>query len=72
MTERPDKRIVSAQEGFCDALLFEGKVGPYPCGVILPLVPEYPNSILEIVAPVHLKETLGLDDGDGIEVEVSI
>ncbi|MGD0230578.1 MAG: DUF120 domain-containing protein [Syntrophorhabdales bacterium] len=64
----PAKRIISAEQGFCDALVFEGTVGGYPCGVILPLVPDYPGAILEIVAPVHLKKTLGLTDGDGIEV----
>ena len=67
------ERIVPAEEGFCDALVFRGTIaGRYPCGVILPLVPGYPPSILEIVAPVHLKRALGVDDGDGIEFEVYI
>ncbi len=65
------EKIVPAEEGFCDALVFRGMVaGRYPCGVILPLVPGYPQSILEIVAPVHLKQALGVNDGDGIELEV--
>ncbi len=62
------ERIVPAEEGFCDALVFGGTIaGRYPCGVILPLVPGYPASILEVVAPVHLKKALGVSDGDGIE-----
>lgn len=65
------ERIVPAEEGFCDALLFRGTIaGRFPCGVILPLVPGYPASILEIVAPVHLKQALGVADGDGIEFEI--
>ena len=67
------ERIVPAEEGFCDALIFGGTIaGRYPCGVILPLVPGYPTSILEMVAPVHLKEALGVADGDGIEFEIYI
>jgi riboflavin kinase len=67
------ERIVPAEEGFCDALVFKGTVaGRYPCGVILPLVPGYPASILEIVAPVHLKQALGAADGDGVELEIYI
>ncbi len=65
------ERIVPAEEGYCEALLFRGTVaGRYPCGVILPLVPGYPESILEIVAPVHLKRALGVGDGESIEFEI--
>jgi riboflavin kinase len=64
-------KILPEEKGFCEALVFRGKVaGRYPCGVILPLVPSYPASILEIVAPVHLKDALSMKDGDGIEVEI--
>jgi riboflavin kinase len=64
-------KIVPEEKGFCEALIFRGMIaGRYPCGVILPLVPDYPASILEIVAPVHLKDALSMKDGDGIEVEI--
>jgi riboflavin kinase, archaea type len=64
-------RILPQESGFCDALVVDGMIaGRYPCGVILPLVEHYPDCILEIVAPVHLKEALELRDGDGIEVEI--
>ncbi len=64
-------KILPEEKGFCEALIFRGRVaGRYPCGVILPLVQGYPSSILEIVAPVHLKDALSMKDGDGIEVEI--
>jgi riboflavin kinase, archaea type len=73
LKEHHGDRITSAEKGFCDALLFRGMIaGIYPCGVIIPLVPHYPETIIEVVAPVHLKETLPIKDGDGIEVELSI
>ncbi|MEM3712744.1 MAG: DUF120 domain-containing protein [Thermoproteota archaeon] len=38
--------------------------------VVIPRVPSYPKDMLEIIAPVNLRETLGLKDGDEIEVTV--
>ncbi len=73
LKRRRADRIVSPEKGFCDALLFKGMIADrYPCGVIIPLVPDYPGNILEIVASVHLKEALPVKDGDGIEVDLSL
>jgi riboflavin kinase, archaea type len=67
------ERISSRQEGFCDALAFRGMVnGLYECGVIIPLVPGYPEQILEIVAPLHLKDALGIKDGDEVELDLEV
>jgi riboflavin kinase, archaea type len=66
-------RITSCEEGFCDALTYRGRInGRYECGVIIPLVPNYPEQILEIVAPVHLKDALGIHDGDEVELDLEI
>ncbi len=65
------ERIASPEAGFCDALTYRGRInGRYDCGVIIPLVPNYPEQILEIVAPVHLKNALNLKDGDEVELEL--
>lgn len=65
------EKILPEEDGFCEALVFRGTAaGRFPCGVILPLVPGYPGNVLEIVAPVHLKESLQMKDGDGIEIEI--
>jgi len=61
----------SEAPGFCDALIFRGRIaGTYECGVVLPLVPSYDECLLEILAPVHLKNSLGLTDGDTISLEL--
>jgi riboflavin kinase len=66
-------KVVPAEKGFCEALVFEGVVaGRHPCGAILPLVMNYPDDVLEIVAPLHLKQALGISDGDTIEVELHV
>ncbi len=66
------ERLVAGQEGFCDALLFKAAIGEIPCGVVLPLVQNYPEDLLEIVAPVQLKETLKVTEGDEIRVEIEV
>ena len=72
LKQQATDRITSCEEGFCDALTYRGQInGRYECGVIIPLVPNYPEQILEIVAPVNLKEALGISDGDEVELELS-
>ena len=69
--EQDAGRIAAADPGFCDAVIAKGRInGCYDCGVIIPLVPNYPGQILEIVAAVHLKDALGLNDGDEVELEL--
>jgi len=46
------------------------RVGETKCGIVVPGRTHYPEDIVEIVAPVGLRETLGIGDGDELEVEV--
>jgi riboflavin kinase len=64
-------RLCSEAAGFCDALIFRGIIASkFECGIVLPLVPNYDECLLEIVAPVHLKGSLGLKDGDEVTLEL--
>ena len=57
------------QEGKCFRALVENKV----CGAVVVLdFFGYPPNLLEVMAPVNLRETLGLQDGRKIEVTVHI
>ena len=42
-----------------------------PCGIVIPGRSHYPDDILEIIAPVSLRETYGLEDTDKVAVEVA-
>ena len=47
------ERLVSREEGFCDALMVKATInGHIACGIVIPLVENYPENVLEIVAPV--------------------
>ncbi|MEM3377717.1 MAG: DUF120 domain-containing protein [Candidatus Bathyarchaeia archaeon] len=59
-------------EGYCSGKLFEAFIGKLECAVVIPEVPGYPRDVLEIIAPVNLREALKLKDGDEVAVTVII
>jgi riboflavin kinase len=63
---------VHPAEGYCSGKLFKASIGTAECGVVIPQVAGYPQDILEIIAPVNLRETLKLADGDEITVTISL
>lgn len=73
LKEKSTERIVAQEEGFCDAVLVKGRINDrYECGVIIPLVEKYEEGMLEVVAPVHLKDALCLGDGDEVTLDLDI
>ncbi|RLI18764.1 hypothetical protein DRO44_00260 [Candidatus Bathyarchaeota archaeon] len=40
------------------------------CVIVLPEITGYPDNIVEIVAPVNLREKFGLKDGETVEVKI--
>ena len=51
----------------CHPILIAGKIQG---AVIIPLVDDYPKNKLELIASVHIKDTLSVDTGDDLEIEV--
>jgi riboflavin kinase len=73
LKKKATERLTHQSEGFCDAILFKALVNEtQECGVIIPLVPGYDGQLLEIVAPVHLKEALKIDDGDEVVLHLKL
>ena len=63
--------IMPQAKDFCTAkcfkVLVEGKIAG---ALILPHVADYPLEKMEIVAPVSIKQTLGVKDGDLLVLEI--
>ena len=57
--------------GYCRGRLFKAKLNGVECAVIVPEVVGYPENIVEVVAPVNLREKLCLLNGSLVEVEVT-
>ncbi len=56
---------------FGDARCLPCSIAGIPCGIIIPGRTHYPDDILELIAPVSLREALGVNDMDEVKVEVA-
>lgn len=63
---------IEPAEGYCVGLIFPAHIGETPCGIVLPQVANYPENLLEVVAPVNLRGFLHLNDGDTLAVNVKM
>ena len=65
--------LTPANDAFCNARLYPIELiiehSKIPGGILLPEVMNYPNDKIEIVAPVRLKDHLGVQDGDQLTWE---
>jgi len=58
-------------KGFCCGLCYKARVMDRIDGVIIiPKVPDYPKDLLEVIAPVSLRRTLKLREGDEVRLSV--
>jgi len=57
------------EPGFCHARCFLVEIGGLRGAVLLPEVAGYPADKVEVVAPVRIKESLHVRDGDRLALE---
>jgi riboflavin kinase len=59
-----------AEEGksFGECKCYTIKLNGMQAAVVRPERSRYPQELIEIIAPVHLRRTLGLEDGDPVEI----
>jgi len=72
LLENVGSLMVYPAEGYCNGKLFKASIGTVECSIVIPDVAGYPNDILEVIAPVNLRDKLQLADGDEITVTVSL
>ena len=65
------KGFVADQRTFGDVKCLSCRIEEIPCGIVVPGRTHYPEDVLEIVAPVGIRDTLGVTDGDEVRVEVA-
>ena len=64
--------IICPVEGYCVGLLFKAVISGLECAVVVPQVKGYPENVLEVIAPVNLRNALKLKDGDAVTVSVHV
>jgi riboflavin kinase len=72
LLEKATAMQVCPAEGYCSGKIFKASIGAIECAVVVPEVAGYPKNLLEIIAPVNLRETLQVADGDEITVTVNL
>ncbi len=69
--KRKGIEIIPAESGFCSAKCFHVLVcGQIKGAVIIPQVPDYPESKLEIISSHRIRDVLSLEVGDFVPVEI--
>jgi riboflavin kinase, archaea type len=63
---------IEPQPGFCPGVMFKAHIGTLECAVVIPKILNYPRDVLEVIAPVCLREQLKLVDGSLVAVSVNV
>lgn len=64
--------MVTPQEGYLPGVVFPAKIESLECAVVIPLVPGYPEDVLEVISPYYLRGKLGLVDKKEVTVWVTV
>jgi CTP-dependent riboflavin kinase len=63
--------VIVPVKDFCCGFCYKARIMDKVDGaVIMPQVPDYPEELLEIIAPVSLRKTLRLREGDEVRLSV--
>lgn len=55
-------------EGFYDGIAVPALINSKKCAIIVPEVENYPTNMIEIIAPLNLRHSLKVKDGDEVSV----
>ena len=72
LLEKAASMKVCPAEGYYSGIILKAFLHSLECAIVIPEVKGYPEDILEIIAPVNLREKLQLKDGDEITVTVNL
>lgn len=63
---------IDPAEGYCPGFVIKAKIGYSAVAIVVPEVPNYPEDVMEVVAPFCLREKEKLVDGSVVAVEVTV
>jgi riboflavin kinase len=72
LLETAGSLTVEPQTGYYSGLLFRATIDRVECAVVIPIMPNYPNDVLEVISPVYLRDSLKLADGSLVTVSVNV
>ena len=63
---------ICPEKGFCKGMLIKSSIDGLECAIIIPVVPNYPSDVLEVIAPWYLRERLKIVNGNEVTVIVDL
>ncbi len=54
--------------GFHDGIVIPALINSQKCAIIVPEIKKYPKNMIEIIAPLNLRQSLKIRDGDEVSV----
>lgn len=70
LREQEGIEIIPPTPDFCKAISYRTSIKEIDAAVVIPLVKDYPEDIIEIIAPIKLKEALSIKDGDRLMISI--
>lgn len=68
---QPGIMLAPESADYCAAKCFRARIGEsIPAAWIIPLVPNYPDDLVELMAPVPVRQVLRLQNGDRVTVRL--
>lgn len=59
---------IDPANGFCEGTIMPAMIKSQKCAIVIPNVINYPKNIIEIIAPVNLRDNFKFKDGDEASV----
>ena len=72
LLEKAHSVKVCPSEGYHSGEIIKTSIGTLKCAIVVPEIAGYPKNVLEIIAPVNLREKLQLEDGAEVTVTVAV
>ncbi|NWG11017.1 CTP-dependent riboflavin kinase [Candidatus Bathyarchaeota archaeon] len=73
LSEKTKWMEISPANDFCRGRLVKARfMNNLECAIIIPEVKKYPKDIIELIAPINLREKLKLEDGDVVELGIML
>jgi len=64
---------ISPSNGFCRGRCFNAYLmDNLKCAIIIPEIANYPEDIIEVIAPINLREKFQLRNGDLVEIKIML
>jgi CTP-dependent riboflavin kinase len=70
LKEKEGIEIIPPTPDFCKAISYKTSIEGIDIAVIIPLVKDYPGDLVEIIAPIKLKDALLIKGGDRLSISI--